>query len=102
MKYLLFHAKMKFTSAGDNGGMGQCDIYTGMVDLLALLVNDNFRDLPSLDELTKMDCVRSDVDVDVSLFPSICIEKQTGSYIHQSGFTRDSLFSLHQSQMYTM
>jgi len=79
MKYLLFHAKMKFTSAGDNGGMGRCDIYTGMVDLLALLVNDNFRDLPSLDELTKMDCVRSDVD--------------WFSFISRFyGFTRDSPF----------
>lgn len=58
MKYLLFHAKIKFTSDGDNGGMGQCDIYQGLVDLLGLFVVDNFRDLPSLEELTKMDTVR--------------------------------------------
>ncbi|XP_052767439.1 zinc finger FYVE domain-containing protein 26-like isoform X2 [Mya arenaria] len=58
MKYLLFHAKIKFTSHGDNGGMGRCDLYTGMVDLLGLLVVDNFRDLPSLEELTKVDSVR--------------------------------------------
>ncbi|KAL4238418.1 hypothetical protein ACF0H5_003126 [Mactra antiquata] len=58
MKYLLFHAKIKFTKCGDNVGMGQCDIYQGMVDLLALLVIDNFRDLPSIEELRKVDTVR--------------------------------------------
>ena len=58
MKYLLFHAKMKFTKCGDNFGMGQCDKYQGLVDLLALLVVDNYKDLPSIDELTKVDSVR--------------------------------------------
>lgn len=58
MKYLLFHAKIKFTSNGDNVGMGQCDRYQGLVDLLGLLVVDNFKDLPSLEELMKMDSVR--------------------------------------------
>lgn len=58
MKYLLFHAKIKFTKCGDNSGMGKCDIYQGMVDLLALLVIDNFRDLPSIEELRKVDTVR--------------------------------------------
>lgn len=58
MKYLLFHAKIKFTNDGDNSGMGQCDVYQGLVDLLGLLVVDNFRDLPSLEELVKTDTVR--------------------------------------------
>ncbi|XP_053395117.1 zinc finger FYVE domain-containing protein 26-like [Mercenaria mercenaria] len=58
MKYLLFHAKMKFTKCGDNAGMGQCDKYQGLVDILALLVVDNYKDLPSIDELTKVDSVR--------------------------------------------
>lgn len=58
MKYLLFHAKVKFTKCGDNAGMGQCDKYQGLVDLLALLVTANFRDLPSIEELTKVDSVR--------------------------------------------
>ncbi|KAL3872697.1 hypothetical protein ACJMK2_035906 [Sinanodonta woodiana] len=57
MKYLLFHAKMKFIKCGENIGMTQCDQYQGLVDLLGLLVSDNYRDLPSIHELTKVDSV---------------------------------------------
>ena len=58
MKYLLFHAKMKFIKTGENQGMARCDMYQSLVDLLGLLVTANYKDLPSLQELTKMDSVR--------------------------------------------
>ena len=58
MKYLLFHAKIKFIKTGENQGMAQCDMYQGLVDLLGLFVTANYRDLPSLQELTKVDSVR--------------------------------------------
>ncbi|KAK3587800.1 hypothetical protein CHS0354_042763 [Potamilus streckersoni] len=57
IKYLLFHAKMKFIKCGENHGMTQCDQYQGLVDLLGLLVSANYRDLPSIHELTKVDSV---------------------------------------------
>lgn len=58
MKYLLFHAKMKFIKTGENQGMAQCDMYQSLVDLLGLFVTANYRDLPSLQELIKVDYVR--------------------------------------------
>ena len=38
--------------------MARCDMYQSLVDLLGLLVTANYKDLPSLQELTKMDSVR--------------------------------------------
>ena len=58
MKTLLFHAKMKFTkSKNGSDGIAQCDIYQSRIDLLSILVSDNFKDLPSIQELTKPDIV---------------------------------------------
>ena len=42
----------------ENQGMARCDMYQSLVDLLGLLVTANYKDLPSLQELTKMDSVR--------------------------------------------
>ncbi|OWF55424.1 Zinc finger FYVE domain-containing protein 26 [Mizuhopecten yessoensis] len=58
MKSLLFHAKMKFSECGETQGLGQCELYQGRIDILGVLVADNYRDLPSLQELTKPDIVR--------------------------------------------
>jgi hypothetical protein len=52
------HAKMKFTkSKNGSDGIAQCDIYQSRIDLLSILVSDNFKDLPSIQELTKPDIV---------------------------------------------
>ncbi|XP_069118425.1 uncharacterized protein [Argopecten irradians] len=58
MKTLLFHAKMKFSECGESRGLGQCELYQGRIDILGVLVADNYRDLPSLQELTKPDTIR--------------------------------------------
>ncbi|ESP02327.1 hypothetical protein LOTGIDRAFT_238051 [Lottia gigantea] len=55
---LLFQAKMKFLKLGDNNGIGQCDMYQTRVDLLKILVESNYRNLPTIEQLTKVDTVR--------------------------------------------
>jgi len=57
MKTLLFHAKMKYIKCGETQGMARCELYQSRIDLLALLVADNYQDLPSLQELTKSDII---------------------------------------------
>ena len=47
-----------FIKTGENQGMARYDMYQSLVDLLGLLVTANYKDLPSLQELTKMDSVR--------------------------------------------
>ena len=46
-----------FIKTEENQGMARCDMYQSLVDLLGLLVTANYKDLPSLQELTKMDSV---------------------------------------------
>ncbi|KAK6181134.1 hypothetical protein SNE40_009062 [Patella caerulea] len=58
IKQLLFQAKMKFLKCGDNKNIGQCDMYQTRVDLLKILVEANYRNLPTIEELTKVDTVR--------------------------------------------
>ncbi len=58
LKFMLFHAKMKFLKAGDNTGVAQCDAYLGRIDLLKLLVAANCSYVPSIQQLTKMDSLR--------------------------------------------
>ncbi|XP_046355808.2 zinc finger FYVE domain-containing protein 26-like isoform X1 [Haliotis rufescens] len=58
MRQLLFQAKLKFLHCGENQGVGLCDMYQTRVDLLKILVGDNYKDLPSIKELTKVDTVR--------------------------------------------
>ncbi|XP_076098495.1 uncharacterized protein LOC143068375 isoform X2 [Mytilus galloprovincialis] len=59
MKTLLFHAKITFSkSTKGSDGIVLCDVYQSRIDLLSILVTDNFTDLPSLQELTKPEIVR--------------------------------------------
>ena len=58
LKYLLFNAKIKFLSVMDNKGVNQCDMCTGRVDLLNLLVVANCAYIPSIQQLTKLDSLR--------------------------------------------
>ncbi|KAK3093553.1 hypothetical protein FSP39_017239 [Pinctada imbricata] len=57
MKTLLFHAKMRFSASGESQGLAQSEVYQSHIDLLAVLMDDNYSDLPSLQELTKKDVI---------------------------------------------
>ncbi|KAH9515330.1 hypothetical protein Btru_014177, partial [Bulinus truncatus] len=58
MKQLVFHAKLDFVDTHDVDMMDQCDLYLGRVDLLQVMVEANYQDLPTIRELTKQDSVR--------------------------------------------
>ncbi len=58
MKDLLFNAKIKFLSAMDNEGVDQSDMCIGRVGLLNLLVVANCANIPSIQQLTKIDSLR--------------------------------------------
>ncbi|KAL5010744.1 hypothetical protein ScPMuIL_013049 [Solemya velum] len=49
---------MKFIKCGDNTGMAHCDMYQSRIDLLGTLVKAQFKDLPSIQDLTKVDSVK--------------------------------------------
>ncbi|XP_062609221.1 zinc finger FYVE domain-containing protein 26-like [Saccostrea cucullata] len=57
MKTLLVHAKMQYINIGDPQGLVRCETYQSHIDLLGILVGDNYTDLPTLQELTKKDYV---------------------------------------------
>lgn len=57
MKTLLVHAKMQYIDTGDPQGLVRCETYQSHLDLLGILVGDNYTDLPTLQELTKKDYV---------------------------------------------
>ncbi|KAK7502719.1 hypothetical protein BaRGS_00005969, partial [Batillaria attramentaria] len=58
IRELLFRAKVIFLKSGDSSMIGQCDGYQTRVDLLKILLEANYPDLPTLQELTKMDTAR--------------------------------------------
>ncbi|XP_076441937.1 uncharacterized protein LOC143280973 isoform X2 [Babylonia areolata] len=58
IRELLFRAKMIFLKGGDSGMIGKCDAYQARVDLLKILLEANYPDLPTLQELSKMDTAR--------------------------------------------
>lgn len=58
IRELLFRAKVIFLKSGDASMTAQCDGYQARVDLLKILLEDNYPDLPTLQELTKMDTAR--------------------------------------------
>ena len=49
---------MIFLKGGDSGMIGKCDTYQTRVDLLKILLEANYPDLPTLQELSKMDTAR--------------------------------------------
>lgn len=57
MKTLLMHSKMQYINIGDPQGLVRCETYQSHLDLLGILVEDNYTDLPTLQELTKKDYV---------------------------------------------
>jgi len=60
MQFLVFNAKVRLAKCFDAEGQGSCDLYNSRVDILDLLVNANCRDIPAMQELTKMDSLRYD------------------------------------------
>ncbi|XP_005113539.2 zinc finger FYVE domain-containing protein 26, partial [Aplysia californica] len=58
MKQLLFQAKLDFLSSSSTGMSEQCELYLARVDLLRVMVEANYQDLPTVRELTKQDTVR--------------------------------------------
>lgn len=53
------NGKLRFYDAGIDEGVHQCDQYIGVVDLMHLLVHNNYRSkLPSLSQLVRSDRVR--------------------------------------------
>jgi hypothetical protein len=49
---------MIFLKSGDAGMIGKCDAYQARVDLLKILLEANYPDLPTLHDLAKMDTAR--------------------------------------------
>ena len=58
IRELLFRAKMIFLKGGDTGMIGKCESYQARVDLLKILLEANYPDLPTLNDLSKMDTAR--------------------------------------------
>lgn len=58
MKQLVFHAKLDFVESHDADLMDQSDLYMARIDLLQVMVEANYQDLPTIRELTKQDSVR--------------------------------------------
>lgn len=58
IRELLFRAKMIFLKGGDSGMIAKCEAYQARVDLLKILLEANYPDLPTLQELSKMDTAR--------------------------------------------
>ncbi|CAL1527591.1 unnamed protein product [Lymnaea stagnalis] len=58
MKQLLFHSKLDFLHTSHMEMLGQCDLYLARVDLLQVMVEANYQDLPTIKELTKQDTIR--------------------------------------------
>ncbi|KAL8592597.1 hypothetical protein ACOMHN_026527 [Nucella lapillus] len=49
---------MIFLKGGDSGMIAKCEAYQARVDLLKILLEANYPDLPTLQELSKMDTAR--------------------------------------------
>ena len=58
MKYLLFNAKLKFMTCNHSQGLARCDQYQSKVDLMNLLISNNCRGIPNIEELTQQNTVK--------------------------------------------
>lgn len=58
MKFLLLNAKLRFVKEGFTEGVSLCEAYGNRVEVLSLLLSAYYLDLPTVDELSKIDNVR--------------------------------------------
>ncbi|CAB3984966.1 zinc finger FYVE domain-containing 26 isoform X1, partial [Paramuricea clavata] len=55
---LLYHAKLKFTNCGETHGVELCDTYMSRVELVKFLIESNFYELPSIEDLMSSQTAR--------------------------------------------
>lgn len=58
MKFLLLNAKLLFVKEHYSDGVGLCEAYSNRVEILSLLLTSYYLDLPTLEELSKIDNIR--------------------------------------------
>ena len=58
MKFLLLNAKLLFVKEHYADGVGLCETYTNRVEVLSLLLSDYYLNLPTVEELSKIDNIR--------------------------------------------
>lgn len=58
MKFLLLNAKLRFVKEHYIDGVGLCESYTNRVEVLSLLISDYYVNLPTVEDLAKIDNVR--------------------------------------------
>ncbi|XP_028414314.1 zinc finger FYVE domain-containing protein 26-like isoform X2 [Dendronephthya gigantea] len=55
---LLYHAKLKFTNCGETHGVELCDTYMSRVELVKFLIESNFYEVPSIEDLMSSQSAR--------------------------------------------
>ena len=58
MKFLLLNAKLLFMREHYADGVALCETYSNIVEVLSLLLSDYYLDLPTVEELCKLDNIR--------------------------------------------
>jgi zinc finger FYVE domain-containing protein 26 len=58
MKFLLLNAKLLFVKEHYTDGVGLCEAYSNRVEVLSLLLSAYYTDLPTVEELAKIDNIR--------------------------------------------
>eukprot|EP00794_Sanderia_malayensis_P003215 gene3215-3692_t len=58
IEFLLFNAKVKFMKAGDIHGVELCDSYIAHVEVLKLLLNSDWQDIPTMQDLSHPEIIR--------------------------------------------
>ncbi|XP_057314867.1 zinc finger FYVE domain-containing protein 26-like [Hydractinia symbiolongicarpus] len=58
IEFILNHAKIKFLKANDYGGVELCDTHLSRVEILKILIEANWHHIPTMQELTQLECLR--------------------------------------------
>lgn len=58
MKFLLFNAKLLFGKEHYTDGVALCEAYSNRVEVLSLLLSSCYLNLPTVEELSKIDNIR--------------------------------------------
>lgn len=61
MRFLLLNAKLLFVKEHYTDGVGLCEAYSNRVEVLSLLLSNCYLNLPTVEELSKIDNVRCEI-----------------------------------------
>ncbi|XP_077991490.1 zinc finger FYVE domain-containing protein 26-like [Glandiceps talaboti] len=55
---LLLNAKVRYMKCGESAGVSLCDTYLSRVDVLTMMLSSNYKNIPTIEELTKPESAR--------------------------------------------